>query len=119
MPASARPSATPRRPSSPGSGSWRRSPAWSSRRPPPSGWRSGQGPAAHQETLAGAMADLGRDFGAGLTEAEVRWLVAREYARTAEDIVWRRTKLGLRMTAAEIAALEAWMAHRAVGRAAE
>ena len=59
---------------------------------------------------AGAMADLGRDFGATLTEAEVRWLVAREYARTAEDIVWRRTKLGLRMTAAEIAALDDWLA---------
>jgi glycerol-3-phosphate dehydrogenase len=55
-------------------------------------------------------ADLGRDFGAGLTEAEVRWLMAREYARTAEDVVWRRSKLGLRMTAGQIAALDAWMA---------
>jgi glycerol-3-phosphate dehydrogenase len=52
---------------------------------------------------------LGRAFGAGLTEAEVRWLMAREYARTAEDVVWRRTKLGLRMTGEEIAALDAWM----------
>jgi len=62
--------------------------------------------------LAGATtaADLGHDFGAGLTEAELRWLMAREYARTAEDVVWRRTKLGLRMTAAEIAALDRWMA---------
>ena len=33
----------------------------------------------------------------------------REYARTAEDVVWRRTKLGLRMTGEEIAALDAWM----------
>ena len=32
------------------------------------------------------------------------------FARTADDIVWRRTKLGLRMTAEEIAALGAWMA---------
>ena len=39
-------------------------------------------------------ADLGRDFGATLTEAEVRWLMEREYARTAEDVVWRRSKLG-------------------------
>ena len=71
--------------------------------------------------LAGATsaAGLGRDFGAGLTEAEVRWLVAREYARTAEDIVWRRTKLGLRMTAAQIAALDDWLARGTVGRAAE
>ncbi|QFU09233.1 Aerobic glycerol-3-phosphate dehydrogenase [Rhodobacteraceae bacterium THAF1] len=52
---------------------------------------------------------LGRDFGGTLTEAEVRWLMEREYARTAEDIVWRRTKLGLRMSEDEIAALDAWM----------
>ncbi|GAB4387946.1 glycerol-3-phosphate dehydrogenase [Albidovulum sp.] len=59
---------------------------------------------------AAAAADLGRDFGAGLTEREVRWLMEREYARTAEDVVWRRTKLGLRMSGDEIAALGAWMA---------
>jgi glycerol-3-phosphate dehydrogenase len=58
---------------------------------------------------ATAAADLGRDFGATLTEAEVRWLMAREWARRAEDVVWRRTKLGLRMTADQIAALDAWM----------
>lgn len=58
---------------------------------------------------AGGAADLGRAFGAGLTEAEVRWLMEREYARTAEDVVWRRTKLGLRMTGEEIAALDTWM----------
>jgi glycerol-3-phosphate dehydrogenase len=53
--------------------------------------------------------DLGRAFGAGLTEAELRWLMQKEYARTAEDVVWRRTKLGLRMSADEIAALDTWM----------
>jgi glycerol-3-phosphate dehydrogenase len=41
-----------------------------------------------------------------LTEAEIRWLVRQEWAMSAEDIVWRRSKLGLRMNAAEIAALE-------------
>ncbi len=63
------------------------------------------------EVLGGARsaADLGRAFGATLTEAEVRWLVAREFARTAEDIVWRRSKLGLRMSAAEIAALDRFL----------
>jgi glycerol-3-phosphate dehydrogenase len=63
------------------------------------------------QILAGAAqaADLGRDFGATLTEAEVRWLMAREFARRAEDVVWRRTKLGLRMTAEQIAALDAFM----------
>ena len=57
----------------------------------------------------------GRDFGGGLYEAEVRWLMEQEYAQAAEDVVWRRTKLGLRMTADEIAALDAWMA-KAAGR---
>ncbi|MFN6952961.1 MAG: glycerol-3-phosphate dehydrogenase [Albidovulum sp.] len=58
---------------------------------------------------ADRASDLGRGFGAGLTEAEVRWLMQKEYARTAEDVVWRRTKLGLRMTSEEIVALETWM----------
>jgi glycerol-3-phosphate dehydrogenase len=54
---------------------------------------------------AGCMEDLGRYYGAGLTEREVQWLVEREYARTAEDVLWRRTKLGLHMTEAEKVAL--------------
>lgn len=54
-------------------------------------------------------ADLGVDFGATLTAREVTWLMTREYARTAEDVVWRRNKLGLRLTAAQIAALDVWM----------
>ena len=54
-------------------------------------------------------ADLGTDFGATLTEAEVSWLMQKEYARTAEDILWRRSKLGLRLTEAQIATLEAHM----------
>ena len=53
--------------------------------------------------------DLGRDFGATLTEAELRWMMTREYARTAEDAVWRRTRLGLRLNAAQIAAIDDWM----------
>ncbi len=61
--------------------------------------------------LAGAQraADLGVDFGATLTEAEVRWLISREFARTAEDIVWRRNKLGLRMTSDQISTLQTWL----------
>ena len=61
---------------------------------------------------AGSAADLGRDFGAGLSEREVDYLVANEWAETAEDILWRRTKLGLRMTAAEQEALAAYLAGR-------
>ncbi|MCA0938719.1 glycerol-3-phosphate dehydrogenase [Salipiger pacificus] len=67
------------------------------------------------ETLLGeakSAADLGRDFGATLTEAEVIWLMRQEFARTAEDVVWRRTKLGLRLSAEEISALDGWMASR-------
>ena len=52
---------------------------------------------------------LGRDFGATLTEAEVRWLMTHEYAEHATDVVWRRSKLGLRMTGEEVEALEGWM----------
>ncbi|WP_128253293.1 glycerol-3-phosphate dehydrogenase [Falsirhodobacter deserti] len=58
---------------------------------------------------AASVDDLGRTFGATLTEAEVRWLMTREYARTAEDVVWRRSKLGLRLTAEQIAVLDRFM----------
>lgn len=53
--------------------------------------------------------DLGQVFGAGLSAREVRWLMSKEYARSAEDVVWRRNKLGLRLSEAEIASLEAFM----------
>ena len=52
----------------------------------------------------------GADLGAGLTEREVDFLVEHEYARTAQDILWRRTKLGLRMTPAETEALTRYLA---------
>ena len=58
---------------------------------------------------AKTQADLGQDFGATLTEVEVRWLMDHEFAKRAEDVVWRRNKLGLRMDAAQIAALDVWM----------
>lgn len=56
--------------------------------------------------------DLGRDFGATLTEVEVGWLMTHEYARTAEDVIWRRNKLGLRLPAEQTQALDDWMAQR-------
>ena len=43
-------------------------------------------------------ADLGEDFGGGLTEREVAYFVEREWATTADDVLWRRTKAGLQMT---------------------
>ncbi len=56
--------------------------------------------------------DLGEDFGHGLTAAEVDYLIAREWARTPEDVLWRRTKLGLRFTSDETARLAAYMTER-------
>jgi glycerol-3-phosphate dehydrogenase len=44
---------------------------------------------------------LGEYFGAGLTERELGYLIEHEWAHTAEDILWRRTKCGLRMTEAQ------------------
>ena len=57
-----------------------------------------------------SRADLGRVFGAGLSEREVAFLMQHEWAETAADVVWRRSKLGLRMSPTEIADLDAWMA---------
>lgn len=59
---------------------------------------------------AATQADLGQDFGATLTEAELRWLRDREYACSAEDVIWRRSKLGLRLNTAQIAAIDQWFA---------
>jgi len=66
---------------------------------------------------AATAADLGADFGATLTEAEVRYLMAQEWAHTAEDIVWRRSKLGLRLSPDQVAALDRWMARERAGHA--
>ena len=58
---------------------------------------------------AKSLADLGQSFGATLTESEVRYLISNEWACTAEDVVWRRSKLGLRLSADEITALDEWI----------
>ncbi len=51
------------------------------------------------------LEDLGRHFGAGLCEVEVDYLKRVEFAQTADDIIWRRSKLGLRLSTAEQQAL--------------
>jgi glycerol-3-phosphate dehydrogenase len=53
------------------------------------------------------IAALGGWLGADLTLREVDWLVRTEWAQTAEDILWRRSKLGLRVSPTEAAALNA------------
>ncbi len=53
--------------------------------------------------------DLGTHFGHTLYAAEVDYLVAHEWARSAEDVLWRRTKCGLHLTAAQQSALAAYL----------
>ncbi len=58
--------------------------------------------------------DLGEEFGATLTEAELNYLRTHEFAETGEDVLWRRTKLGLRLNEAQRTHVTDWMAaHRA------
>ena len=63
-----------------------------------------------RDVLGGAKTidDLGTDFGATLTEAELRWMRDAEFATCAEDAVWRRTKLGLRLSAEQVSAIDTW-----------
>ena len=62
---------------------------------------------------ATSLDDLGRDFGGTLFEAELRYLVDQEYARTAEDVLWRRSKLGLHLPAEALQAVADWFAAQA------
>ncbi len=59
--------------------------------------------------LAKSNADLGRDFGADLYEAEVRYLCENEWALTSEDVLWRRTKRGLHFSREQVAVLDEFM----------
>ncbi len=61
------------------------------------------------ETLVGSstrVGELGRDLGGGLYEAEVRYLTENEWARTAEDVLWRRSRLGLHVGRDTVVRLE-------------
>ncbi len=59
---------------------------------------------------AQSLEDLGDEIGEGLYEAELRYLVTSEWARTAQDVLWRRTKLGLTVSPRTQVKLEAWLA---------
>jgi glycerol-3-phosphate dehydrogenase len=59
---------------------------------------------------ARSLSDLGQSFGTDLTEAEVRYLMREEWAATADDVLWRRSKLGLRTGSDAKAALASFMA---------
>ncbi len=56
-----------------------------------------------------SMEALGQHFGADLYEAEVRYLLDQEWARTAEDILWRRTRLGLNLDKSQSSQLQQWL----------
>ncbi|MFC4353252.1 glycerol-3-phosphate dehydrogenase [Fodinicurvata halophila] len=62
------------------------------------------------------LADMGQHFGADLYEREVVFLMQEEWARCAEDILWRRSKLGLRFNVEDAGALENWMESRLAER---
>ena len=55
------------------------------------------------------VAGLGELFGADLHAVEVRYLLQQEWAKTTDDILWRRSKLGLRFDASAVARLNAWL----------
>ncbi len=59
-----------------------------------------------------SIKDLGINFGATLTEQEVVWLMDNEFALSTDDVIWRRSRLGLHMSAEEIAALDKWMRNK-------
>ena len=58
---------------------------------------------------AAALTDLGPELLPGLYAREVEYLCREEFARTAEDILWRRSKLGLHLAGADLAPLEGWL----------
>jgi glycerol-3-phosphate dehydrogenase len=64
---------------------------------------------------ASKLKDLGEDFGAGLSQREVDYLIAEEWARSADDIIWRRTKLGLKLSAEQRRKLNSYLMSQAAG----
>ena len=56
--------------------------------------------------------DMGKKFGSDLTEKEVNWFLENEYVYTVEDLIWRRTKIGLRLSKQEIKALDLYIKKR-------
>jgi glycerol-3-phosphate dehydrogenase len=68
---------------------------------------------------ATSYADLGTRFGADLTAIEVRYLMDKEWAVDADDVLWRRSKLGLRFTDTEKLALQRFMVPGPMLKAAE
>ena len=66
---------------------------------------------------AHGMEDMGELFGAGLSVREVEYLIANEWAQTTQDILWRRSRLGLHVTDEDTARLDAYLKARKPGTA--
>ena len=58
---------------------------------------------------AKAKKDLGRNFGSDLTEREVLWYINQEHAKCVEDLIWRRSKLGLRLSSKQVRELNSYI----------
>ncbi len=69
-----------------------------------------------EEMLANVRSaeDMGEDFGGGLTAVEVDWMVEHEWARTVDDVIWRRSKIGLRLNDAQKARIADYLRSLAV-----
>ena len=84
--------------------------------PAPLRWRYAHAYGTRIERVLGAAttpADLGHEVLPQLYERELEYLCREEFARTAEDILWRRSKLGLQLLQADLGPLERWLAAEA------
>jgi len=61
---------------------------------------------------AESLEELGRDFGAGLYQQEVDYLITNEWASTLEDVIWRRTKMGLYLSGDQNSVLEQYICEK-------
>ncbi|MBV9114775.1 MAG: glycerol-3-phosphate dehydrogenase [Hyphomicrobiales bacterium] len=79
----------------------------------PTAWRLARAYGTRVDAVLGnaqSENDLGHDFGAGLREAEINYLMQAEWAETAEDILWRRSKLGLHVPPSGVLEVERYLA---------
>jgi glycerol-3-phosphate dehydrogenase len=58
--------------------------------------------------------DMGQDFGGTLSRREVEYLMKHEWAECAEDVVWRRSKIGIQLDKKQISTIEDWMQQKIV-----
>ena len=77
--------------------------------------RQGTSTGTHAWTIMkGALdvEDMGQDFGGTLSQREIEYLMKYEWAECAEDVVWRRSKLGIRLSEMEVSVIDHWMKNK-------